>query len=404
MSQLAFNLLSASVLVAIVLLVRRPVGRMFGARASYALWLAPAIRLVMPQLPQFAVPAAATPAGAVDWALMIEPATRVVATNLDRWPVMWAVGAALFLTYHLICHMMFLRRALSAGCSYGGSIEGCEILMTSAVEGPAATGLIRRRILLPVDFETRFTHQQQQIAMLHEALHHRRGDLWASAAALLGAATLWFNPLTYLALGAFRRDMESACDASVLATPGAVDVAAYGDTILRSAAHAIPRSLCALTSLDELKGRLIMLNTNHGLLRRFAGFGVAGGLALAGIACTAPASADEPTKEHRTVEKRIIIHNDGDGTKSATWNDGKEMKIDCPGELTVIEAGSAKSKDKEEKAKMVFCAKSKDPAEAAAGLQKAIAEMNKDSDMDPDLKAQVIAKIEARIAELNAKK
>lgn len=147
-----------------------------------------------------------------------------------------------------------------------------------------------------------------------------------------------------------------------------------------------------------------MLNTNHGLLRRFAGFGVAGGLALAGIACTAPASADEPTKEHRTVEKRIIIHNDGDGNKSATWNDGKEMKIDCPGELTVIEAGSAKSKDKEEKAKMVFCAKSKDPAEAAAGLQKAITEINKDSDMDPDLKAQVIAKIEARIAELNAKK
>lgn len=147
-----------------------------------------------------------------------------------------------------------------------------------------------------------------------------------------------------------------------------------------------------------------MLNTTHGYLRRFVGTGIAGGLALAGISCTAPASADEPKTEHRTVEKRIVIQNDGEGPKGATWNDGQEMKIDCSGELTVIEAASTKSKGKEEKAKMVFCAKSKDPSAAAAGLQKAIVEMNKDSDMDPDLKAQVIAKIEARIAELNAKK
>ncbi len=404
MSQLAFNLLTASVLVAIVLLVRRPVGRLFGPRASYALWIAPALRLLIPQIPQLPAAASGAPSGAIDWALIIEPATLAAGQDMDRWLLVWATGAAIFLTYHLICYTRFLRRAVVTGRPYGDAIDGCQLILTTAVEGPAATGLLHRRILLPVDFETRFTLQQQRIALLHESLHHRRGDLWASALALLGAAALWFNPLTYLALGAFRRDMESACDASVLATPGAGDAAAYGETILRSAAHPIPRSLCALTSLDELKGRLIMLNTNHGYLRRFAGFGVAGGLALAGIACTAPASADEPKTEHRTVEKRIIIHNDVDGATGATWNDGKEMTIDCPGELTIIEAGSAKAKDKEEKAKLVFCSKTKDPAEAAAGLQKAIADLNKDSDMNPDLKAQVIAKIEAHIAELNAKK
>ena len=40
MSWLAGNLLVASLLVAAVLLMRRPVALWFGARAAYALWLA----------------------------------------------------------------------------------------------------------------------------------------------------------------------------------------------------------------------------------------------------------------------------------------------------------------------------------------------------------------------------
>ena len=56
MSWLAGNLVVASLLVLAVVLLRRPVAIWFGARAAYALWLAPALRLVLPPLPQSSAP------------------------------------------------------------------------------------------------------------------------------------------------------------------------------------------------------------------------------------------------------------------------------------------------------------------------------------------------------------
>ena len=138
-----------------------------------------------------------------------------------------------------------------------------------------------------------------------------------------------------------------------------------------------------------------MLNATHGSLRRIAGLGVAAAVALGGVTLAAPASADEQTT---VVEKRVVI---GDGhIKSATWNDGQEMKVDCPGQLTVIEAGTVKEKDKQQKAKMVFCSKSGDKAETVAGLEKALARVEKDSDMDSALRAELASKLKVKIAEL----
>ncbi|QIK96424.1 hypothetical protein G7076_08200 [Sphingomonas sp. HDW15A] len=397
MSALAVNLLGASLLVAIVLLIRRPVARTFGARAAYALWLAPAIRLMFPPLPDF-VPTTAEARGSVDWSIIVEPVARAAASrpSID-WTLVWGAGALTFLGLHLLRHWWFLHRALRDGRPYEVDGIDCDMVITPAVDGPAATGLIHRLILLPADFEARFTPDQQRVALLHECLHHRRGDLWASAAALFGAAALWFNPLAYIALGAFRRDMESACDSTVLETPGACDPQFYGETILRSAARPIPRSLCALTSIDELKGRLIMLNATHGSFRRFAGLGVAAFLVVGGLALPNPAIAQDK-KEETVIEKKIIMHGDGKHEMSADHEGMHEMK--CPGEMTTIESSAGTSGDKKEQRKIAICSKSGDKAEIAAGLEKALARIEKDSDIDATAKADISAKLRAKIAEL----
>ncbi|HRE35903.1 MAG TPA: M56 family metallopeptidase, partial [Sphingopyxis terrae] len=57
------TLVTTALLVLAVLLVRKPFARHFGPRLTYALWLVPALRLVLPPLPfadPVAVPAAAT--------------------------------------------------------------------------------------------------------------------------------------------------------------------------------------------------------------------------------------------------------------------------------------------------------------------------------------------------------
>lgn len=402
MSAIAFNLAGASLLLLLVLAVRRPVAAAFGPRAAFALWLAPLARLVMPpvDLPAASAPVAASAGGSVDWVAV--QLGSAAAPGIAGWLLAgWAVGAAAMLGIHLVRHFRFVRRALAAGRPL--MIDGvtADLIATPAVEGPVATGLVNRLILVPDDFGERFSPEQQRLALLHEQMHHARGDLWASAAALVAASALWFNPFAHVALGAFRRDMEAACDASLLAAAGRATVPAYAETILASAARPIPRSLCALTSIDELKGRLTMLNANHGPALRLAGLGLAGLVTIAGLALPAPATA-HPDHKSDTIERKVIIERgSGDGKDVIVRRHG-DSKLDCPGTVTEVEAAPQGTNEKKEKAKIVICSRSGSPAEAAQGLEKALERIAANGDMDPAMKAGLSARLRAKIAELRA--
>lgn len=401
MSWLAPNLLAASVLILVVLLVRGPVARLFGARAAYALWLAPALRLGWPPLPDTAPAAAAASPATVYWTFVIEPAREQLAPVATILLVIWAAGALVMLALHLAAHHRFLRKALAEGQPLLVDGVTIDIVATRAVDGPMATGLVNPLILVPHDFEARFTPEQRRFALLHEQLHHKRGDIWASAVALIAASILWFNPFSWLALGAFRQDMEAACDASLIARTGRDSTPAYAETILHCAARPVPRSLCALTSIDELKGRLTMLNSNHGAVRKIAGLLLAGGIAAAGLAIAVPASADAPKTETRKEVRTVMVTNDSTGKGGATW-DGDKLTTDCPGTLTVVESGPTATEQKKEQQKIVLCTKSGSREETAKALENVIETVNNNDEMSAIAKADITAKLKAKIAELRA--
>lgn len=393
MSWLAGNLLIASVLVVAVLLLRRPVAQWFGARAAYALWLAPALRLLLPPLPHSVAEHQAS-GGAVDWVLETgHRASAAVPAFSSLWLV-WIIGFAAMVAVRLFTHHRFLSAAIARGQPYHSPGIAIDVIVTPAVDGPVATGLVHRLILVPQDFEARFTPEQQHFALWHEQLHHRRGDLWATAAALLVSSALWFNPLAWIALGAFRRDMESACDAALLTSAGRAAAPAYAETILRCAARPVPRSLCALTSIDELKGRLKMLNAKHGMAAKAAGLLLAGGLVVVGGLVAVPALADEPNTQ--TVEIRKVVTDGKPGTEV-------DLEHGCPGQVIEVGADAAQGADRKEAAKIKLCLKAgMTKAETATRLESVIGDMDKNDDMNPAVKADLKAKLQAKIAELKA--
>lgn len=397
----AQNALSASVLILVVLLLRRPVAEAFGARAAYALWLAPAVRAVLPpiSLPTVALPAAP---GAVDYAIVIEPVAASGLPWLQGLAAIWLGGAALYLAIHWLRHQRFMAEALANGRPFMKSGVPYDVVASANVEGPLATGLIHPLILVPEDFEQRFTPEQQHFALLHEQSHHRRGDIWASLAAMLITAFLWFNPFAHMALRAFRRDMEAACDARVVASAGQGTASPYAETILRSVIRPAPRSLCALTAVDELKGRLMMLDKTHGPARKLAGLTVAAGLTLSGVALAAPAAADEPKAGDGQQIRHIEIKEVRGGKDVLIKRNGEEIDIaaKCPGEKVEIGSEGTDSA-KRENVKLVLCTK---PGESmVAALEKAAADFEKRDEIPADRKADMVAKIRAKIAELRAR-
>lgn len=400
------TVIAVSILIVLVLLVRRPIARMFGARAAYALWLAPGMRAVMPSLLAGAVPISAPgPAGPIHYFLVQAAAPD------DRWLTLplilvglWFGGALLFLGFHAWRHHRFLGRVLAQGRRLDLPGVAYDVVASANVDGPMATGLIHPLIIVPADFEQRFSADQQRFALWHEQLHHRRGDIWASAAALILASLLWFNPFAYLALGAFRRDMEAACDERLLADAGHAAAPAYAETILRCAARPVPRSLCALTSIDELKGRLTMLKINHGPARRFAGLLLAGTVSIAGLALAVPAAADEGKNEQVSIKRIEIREVKGgkDHLGRADLGDIEKAGANCPGEKVEIAADGGTA-NKKQAAKFIICGdKGQSRAALADELEKAAAKLGQGEDMDPAIKAELQAKVRAKIESLRA--
>jgi len=77
-------------------------------------------------------------------------------------------------------------------------------------------GAWRPRIVLPSDFETRYSGAERALILAHERAHLRRNDALTNAIACGLVCVFWFNPLAYWAWNRFRFDQEVACDATVL--------------------------------------------------------------------------------------------------------------------------------------------------------------------------------------------
>jgi beta-lactamase regulating signal transducer with metallopeptidase domain len=293
-------LIASALLMVAVLIVRGPVRRAFGPNVAYALWALPALRLVLPPLPQFpAWHEAATPALAQTFTvLVIEPLGGSAAAPASLFAqlgiplaVLWGAGAAAFLVWHGVRHWAFCRRMI-AGSTNSELAGAVEVIETEAASGPLAFGIFRRYVAFPRDFAERYDDDERALALAHELGHHQRGDLIANWIALGVLALHWFNPVAWRAFRAFRIDQEMANDARVLAGRSVIERHAYACAIVKAAHGGAVSAACHLHTIHDLKGRLRMLTTGPRSRARIALGGTAvAALMIVGLASTASGTA-----------------------------------------------------------------------------------------------------------------
>lgn len=298
-------LIASTLLMGAVLLARGPVRRAFGAQLAYALWVLPALRLLLPPLPsgwwRTEAVAPVTKVGETI-AVYLAPVAHAAApsSELSLGVVVaaaWVAGGAVFLGWHLVRHTLFCRAVLRTGETLEER-DGVQVIASAAAPGPLAFGVWRRYVAFPRDFAERYDADERALALLHELGHHQRRDLLANWAALLFLALHWFNPLAWRAFRAFRADQELANDARVLACCDAAARHAYGRAIVKAAHGKAISAACHLHTIHDLKGRLRMLATSRRSRRRLAA-GTAALLLLGagGLGLTASSGAAEQIRE-----------------------------------------------------------------------------------------------------------
>lgn len=358
------TLFAVSVLILIVLMLRRAVSRQFGAGVVYLLWAIPVVRFFLPPLPtpvsilNFGTAApevvpviadganwVAVPAHTV-MAAPSEPASAVVShaaaplmTADEILPVLitagiaaWIAGAVLLTARSLLAHWRFMqtvdREAMPVSAPMADLVTRIAAetglrrpprLVASLISrGPFVTGLFRPVIVMPAWFEDDYTPMEARAALAHELMHVRRGDLWALQVSELFVAAMWFNPLAYIARNAFRTDQEAACDADVLARCQ-TSPHAYGSTLIKAAKLHLPEPAIAAGRLPlthALKERLTrMTYPAPSSRRRMIGFGAALLFGVSTLAITSSVAAAGEPGDGEVKEIRI--------DSNTLWIDGE---------------------------------------------------------------------------------
>ena len=276
------TLLATTGLIVLVLLLREPVRRHFGARVAYGLWLIPAARLLMPTISEtverpLAVdfgPRMMTSQVVAEPMLMSGVAERSLIEQIGGWPTVLVVlwfGVAIGLFAARILAFRRERNAILLYATDLGRIGSIRLLRSGEVTGPLAFGIFDRVIAVPADFDRLYAEHERRLALEHELAHHWSGDLVANLAAFGLLCLQWFNPLAWVAHAAFRFDQEAACDARVLDKSGSRDRFDYGRAIAKAASGRALLFASALDSRTMLHRRLKSMLSNTTSARRLTG-------------------------------------------------------------------------------------------------------------------------------------
>lgn len=372
------TLLAVSVLILVVLMLRRAVSRQFGAGIVYLLWAIPVVRFFMPPMttpvsflnldlgglapatttttehvttttsaaissvgvegslaivaPSGSTPLAAAPAVTDGSAFPVDLLTLALMTGV----AVWVAGAVYFAARSLITHYQFMktveREAMPVSARMAdvaadlaaetGLRRPPRVVASLISRGPFVTGVLRPVVVMPAWFEDDYTPSEARAALAHEMMHVRRGDLWALQASELFVAALWFNPLAYIARNAFRTDQEAACDADVLSRCQ-TSPHAYGSTLVKAARLHLPEPVLAAARLPlthALKERLTRMSyPAPSSRRRMIGFGAALLFGVSTLAITSSVAVAGEPKDKSVHEFRIetdgLWISDGDSDR-----------------------------------------------------------------------------------------
>lgn len=138
----------------------------------------------------------------------------------------WLAGVLAMAGYALISYLLLRRRLFDAVRASDGAWEH------PGLSTPFLLGVVRPRIYLPAHLPSK----ARFFVLAHERTHLRRLDHIIKPVCWLALSLHWFNPAAWLAFFLLSRDLEVACDQSVVRRLGSQVKADYSAALLSVAA------------------------------------------------------------------------------------------------------------------------------------------------------------------------
>lgn len=268
--------ITSSVLILCIVLLRRLCGRKIGAKLQYMLWLVVAVRLVLPGVyalwpdalestysvlnvtnqvekaaQNYIRPSASTIQGSLPPEglpfLTEENADGRVVTYLREQTVWsdlarkgWYLGMAIAGCWMAAVNIKF-RKKLSEGRRiydgknirppvYADDIK-LPVYTVNGLASPCLYGMPGKQAIYLPEEVTEDEGKVRHI-LAHEYCHYKQKDIWWSALRCILLAVYWFHPLVWVAAVLSKQDCELACDEAAVRMLGEKERIAYGKTLV----------------------------------------------------------------------------------------------------------------------------------------------------------------------------
>jgi len=289
-------IVSSSVLIAVVILLRFALKGKISLRLQYALWGLVLVRLLIPvsfggtamsvgnltqkaaasetaqyvaalsetELPRMTYQAAYNEvakeyadkgiriedlspdeyAETIDYEIMNKQNSDLTVAEIVR--ILWVGGIAVVGAWFLYSNLR-LQRSLKKTRTLLTDTRRLPVYLSEVIDTPCLFGLFRPAIYLTdeaIESEHIYRH-----AVEHELTHFRHKDhIWAILRSVC-LAVHWFNPLVWCAAVLSRNDAELACDESTILRLGEEERASYGRTLIRLTCEKRPALLNTATTM-----------------------------------------------------------------------------------------------------------------------------------------------------------
>lgn len=192
--------------------------------------------------------------------------------------ILWLLGAGVMGLFLLVSNFRFYRKLKRTRIRLDSSAS-LPVYRSPAAQTPCLFGLFRPSIYLP---DTAIDEKAMSYILAHEQTHRRHLDhIWALARCIC-LALHWYNPLVWIAVKVSRADSELACDEGTLAKLGDDCRESYGRTLIEMS--------CARPSMaDYLLTSTTMTGDKKSLYQRIQAIATKQKVILAAVICLAVA-------------------------------------------------------------------------------------------------------------------
>jgi len=159
-----------------------------------------------------------------------------ISSSVSMWFIVWCAGIIIIALFFVISYLRCLIEFRTALPVHNHYIEKwlaerplkrpILVRQSDRISAPLTYGIFRPVILMPKKMDWK-NEKQLQYVLSHEYVHIYRYDTVTKLIATLALCIHWFNPFVWVMYILFNRDIELACDESVIRQFGEESKSAY---------------------------------------------------------------------------------------------------------------------------------------------------------------------------------